>query len=438
MCLFRPDRRSLRLRLLGGLGVAALLVAGGTWMLHGLLLDRLAQDFLADRLQQEADFVMRRLRVGGPESLPLPPDADPAETFHHFYLLRVGERVFGTHDELLPQLSPLIEGHPEGAELVQWRDHRLLLWRVRFTLDGEPATLTVGEDFGGIEQGLSRLHRWIGAVAVTLLLLLLLLNLVAVNRALRPFGRLSMQLVELQRGERRRLDIETVSELEAPIAQLNTFLDEQERRQQRSRESLANLSHAIRTPLTAVMQALRSKRTLDDKRRTRILERLDDIDEKLESELRRSRIAGRSTGQQHTGMVEVTSMLEMFRILYPSRTFALHRPEITDYRLPLERQDGMEMLGIVLDNAGKWAHGRVELTLLAAPCRLILEDDGPGVADDRLAQLGRRGLRLDEQYRGHGLGLSILAQLAERYGGRVTYARARLGGLRVEITFADR
>lgn len=405
-------------------------------MLHGLLLERLAQDFLADRLQQEADFVTRRLRVGGPESLPLPPDADPAETFHHFYLLRVGERVFGTHDALLPQLSPLLEGITEGAELVQWRDHRLLLWRTRLTLEGEPATLTVGEDFASIERGLSRLHWWIGVVAMALLLLLLLLNLIAVNRALRPFGRLSLQLAELQRGERRRLEIETVSELQAPIEQLNTFLDEQERRQQRSRESLANLSHAIRTPLTAAMQALRSKRTLDDKRRTRILERLDDIDGKLENELRRSRIAGRSAGQQHTGLVELTSMLDMFRILYPGRTFVLDRPEIVDYRLPLERQDGMEMLGIVLDNAGKWAHGRVELTLLATPCCLVCEDDGPGVPDEMLDQLGQRGLRLDEQRRGHGLGLSILAQLAERYGGRVTYARARLGGLRVEVTFA--
>ncbi|WP_244613137.1 sensor histidine kinase [Modicisalibacter radicis] len=405
-------------------------------MLHGLLLERLAQDFLADRLQQEADFVIRRLRVGGPESLPLPPDANPAETFHHFYLLRIGERVFGTHDALLPQLSPLLEGITEGAALVQWRDHRLLLWRTRLTLEGEPATLTVGEDFASIERGLSRLHWWIGVVAMALLLLLLLLNLLAVNRALRPFGRLSLQLAELQRGERRRLDIETVSELEAPIVQLNAFLDEQERRQQRSRESLANLSHAIRTPLTAVMQALRSRRALDDKRRTRILERLDDIDEKLESELRRSRIVGPSTGQQHTAMAEMVSMLDMFRTLYPDRTFLLNTPDITDYQLPLERQDGMEILGILLDNAGKWAHGRVELTLLVAPCRLIFEDDGPGVPDEMLAQLGQRGIRLDEQYRGHGLGLSILTQLAERYGGHVTYARSRLGGLRVEVVFA--
>lgn len=429
----RPNWRSLRLRLLGSLGLAALVVVGSTWVLHGLLLNQLARNFLADRLQQESELVVRRLGTDGPTVLSLPPDASPADTFHHFYLLRTDGRVYSTYDALesLP-----VERAAEGAQLVQWRDHRLLLWRTRFSLDGKPATLTVGEDFAGIERGLTRLHWWIGAAAVALLLLLVLLNLFAVNRALRPFGRLSRQLIELQRGERRRLDIKTVSELKAPIAQLNTLLDEHERRQQRSRESLANFSHAIRTPLTAVMQALRSKRALDDTRRTRILERLDDIDEKLESELRHSRIAGQSTGQQHTGMAEVTSMLEMFRTLYPDRVFILDDTAIVDFRMPLERQDGMEMLGIVLDNAGKWARQRVELTLLAAPCRLRLEDDGPGVPDTMLERLGQRGVRLDEQYRGHGLGLSILAQLAERYGGRVTYDRSRLGGLRVEITLA--
>ncbi|OHZ00200.1 hypothetical protein BC443_10630 [Salinicola sp. MIT1003] len=433
--MLRPNSRSLRLRLLGGLGVAALIVVGSTWILHGLLLDRLAHNFLADRLKQESALVIGRLRIDGLKALSLPPDANPAETFHHFYQLHMNGRVFSTHDALK---SLPIEESGEGAELINWRNHRLLLWRTRFFLGGESATLIVGEDFTGIEQGLTRLHWWIGAVAVALLLLLILLNLFAVNRALRPFSQLSRQLIELQRGERRRLQIKTVSELEAPIAQLNTLLDEHERRQQRSRESLANLSHAIRTPLTAVMQALRSKRAMDEKRRMRMLERLNDIDEKLESELRQSRIVGQSTGQQHTGMKEITSMLEMFQTLYPNRFFILDDTSITDFRMPLERQDGMELLGIVLDNAGKWARQRVELTLLAAPCRLRIEDDGPGVPNDMLGQLGQRGMRLDEQYRGHGLGLSILAQLAARYAGHVTYDRSRLGGLRVEITFVPR
>ncbi|MFC0337837.1 Signal transduction histidine kinase [Kushneria avicenniae] len=435
--MFRPDRRSLRLRLLGTLAIVALMVVALTWLLHGMLLDRLAREFLSDRLQQEALYSVRHLQnTNDPERPMARTVTGNVEIFHHFYLLDAEGHVQSSHPDLMSALAPLLKGPTEQAEEVQWRDHRLLLWRTRFMLDGHPATLVIGEDFASVERGLARLHLWIGAISAAVLLVLLLLNLVAVNRALRPFSRLARQLVELQRGTRARLEIETVSELDAPIEQLNAFLDDQERRQQRSRESLANLSHAIRTPLTAVIQSLRSRRTLDETRRARLLERLDDIDEKLDAELRRSRIAGPHTGQQCTTMSDINSLLEMFSSLYPEVMFALEAGTHTaDYQLPMERQDGMEMLGIVLDNAGKWGRQRVELTLCSHPPGLRLEDDGPGVPEARLPRLGQRGWRLDEQRHGHGLGLSILAQLMERYGGRIRYARASMGGLRIDIDF---
>ncbi|WP_227875977.1 sensor histidine kinase [Kushneria konosiri] len=435
--MFLPDRRSLRLRLLGTLTIMAMTVVIVTWWLHGMLLDRLAREFLADRLQQEALYSVQHLQSShGPESPDPRVMTGSVDIFHHFYLLDVNGQLKSSHPDRLPALTPLLKGPLEKAEERQWRDHRLLIWRTRFMLEGQPATLVIGEDFASIERGLARLHKWIAVISAAILAGLLLLNLVAVNRALLPFSRLARQLVELQQGKRSRLEIETVSELDAPIEQLNTFLDDQERRQQRSRESLANLSHAIRAPLTAVIQSLRSRRELDAERRTRLLERLHDIDEKLGAELRRSRIAGPGAGQQSMSMADVNSLLDMFTSLYPDVMFALDtRAETTATRWPMERQDGMEMLGIVLDNAGKWARQRVELTLCDQPPGLGIEDDGPGVPDELLNQLGQRGWRLDEQRHGHGLGLSILAQLMERYEGQVRYTRASLGGLRVDIEF---
>lgn len=435
--MFLPDRRSLRLRLLGTLTIMALTVVIVTWWLHGMLLDRLAREFLADRLQQEALYSVQHLQSShGPDSPDPRVMTGSVDIFHHFYLLDVNGQLKSSHPDRLPALTPLLKGPLEKAEERQWRDHRLLIWRTRFMLEGQPATLVIGEDFASIERGLARLHKWIAVISAAILAGLLLLNLVAVNRALLPFSRLARQLVELQQGKRSRLEIETVSELDAPIQQLNTFLDDQERRQQRSRESLANLSHAIRAPLTAVIQSLRSRRALNAERRTRLLERLHDIDEKLGAELRRSRIAGPGAGQQSMSMADVNSLLDMFTSLYPGVMFALDtRAETTATRWPMERQDGMEMLGIVLDNAGKWARQRVELTLCDQPPGLGIEDDGPGVPDELLGQLGQRGWRLDEQRHGHGLGLSILAQLMERYEGQVRYTRASLGGLRVDIEF---
>lgn len=436
MCWYRPEWRSLRLRLLAWLGAIALVVMGVTWLLHGMLLQDLARDFLSNRLRQEANYTIERLRSGGTIETSAVQDGKPDfEIFHHLYALQVDGSVSTSQPTLARALKPYLSGPDETAVDIQWHDMHLLVWRENFMLNGFSATLLIGEDFAQVERGLSELHWWIGGIAATVLILLLALNLLAVNRALRPFARLREQLTALQSGQRQRLQVETVSELDALIVQLNTFLNDQERRQQRSRESLANLSHALKTPLAAVIQSMRSRRALTEQRREQILARLHDIDEKLASELRRSRIAGPYTGQRHVTRAEVDELCEMFRVLYPERQFHVETTADNNSTLPVARQDFMEMLGIVLDNAGQWSYRHVRLQLAASPPGLCVEDDGPGVADEQLKQLGQRGLRLDERRHGHGLGLSILMQLVEQYRGRLAFDHASLGGLRVCITF---
>jgi signal transduction histidine kinase len=104
-----------------------------------------------------------------------------------------------------------------------------------------------------------------------------------------------------------------------------------------------------------------------------------------------------------------------------------------------ERQDFEEMVGNLVDNASKWAHGRVSIRAEAVdqddyPHLLVaVEDDGPGLPpDDRKAVIGR-GRRLDETKPGSGLGLSIVADLATLYRGRFRLEEATLGGLRAVI-----
>ena len=94
------------------------------------------------------------------------------------------------------------------------------------------------------------------------------------------------------------------------------------------------------------------------------------------------------------------------------------------------------MLGIVLDNAGKWSRQQVRcrLAINATTLRLTVDDDGPGVPHEEHDRLGERGRRLDERYPGYGLGLSILAQLVTHYAGQLYYSSAPEGGLRVEMT----
>ncbi|QEA37637.1 sensor histidine kinase [Pistricoccus aurantiacus] len=440
MSSLRLDPRSLRFRLLVWLGGIALIVVGITWILHGILLNDLARDFLGDRLRQEASFIVKRLNQDSLSNQSWPDSSSPAsQVFHHLYALRLGDSINSSHPRWLPHLEPYLQTAKEGLLELHWRDRHLLIYRVAFTLDGQQGVLLIGEDLAQIEAGLATLHRWVAAIAGLVLALLILLNLVAVNRGLRPLAALQRQLEELRNGQRRRLAFELPSELDPLVNQLNRFMDEQDKRLKRSRESVANLSHALKTPLAAVIQALRGSRLIDSQRRAKMLVRLEDMHAQLEAELRRSRIAGPYTGQRTFIKREAEQLIDMFGALYPDKHFSLTTdfataPPGQDVMVSVERQDFTEILGILLDNAGKWAKHDVHCHLTYnTQLTIRIRDDGAGVAPQHIPQLGQRGLRLDEGRPGHGLGLSILRQLIEQYSGRLCFETAKTGGLEVIV-----
>ncbi|SFU96208.1 sensor histidine kinase [Halomonas korlensis] len=436
MSSFRIDRRSLRFRLLAWLSGIALLVAVATWLLHGILLQDLARDFLGERLEREADHAIEQLQQ---DRLAIPMTLDSAsrsyQIFHHLYVLQLSGITSASDDRWQEILAPLLDEADDALIEVKEDERHLLVYRRRFTRDGEAGVLLVGEDFSQVEAGLQQLHWWVAGIAAGLLVLLVTLNLLAVNRGLVPLSRLRDQLGQLQDGERERLSLDVPAELDGLVMQLNRFMDEIDSRLQRSRESVANLSHALKTPLAAVTQVLRGSRPIDEVRRKKLVQRLEEIHAQLDVELRGSRIAGPNAGRLSLLHRDGTRLIEMFRGMYPDKRFHLLLPEDSDQRVPVESQDLSEMLGIVLDNAGKWAAREVVCKVAVdGALRISVEDDGPGVAEKDLSGLGQRGMRLDERQPGYGLGLSILTQLMPRYSGQVRFDIGPLGGLRVELT----
>ncbi|CAM3472782.1 sensor histidine kinase [Halomonas lysinitropha] len=430
------DRRSLRIRLLAWLSGIALVVTVITWLLHGILLKDLAREFLGARLEREADHAVEQLRYDYLSTAAVLKSASRGfQIFHHLYVLRIGDDISASDSRWQEELQFLLDESNEVLVEVRQGQQHLLLYRRPFSLDGEEGVLLIGEDFSQVEAGLHRLHWWVGGIAATLLVLLVALNLLAVNRGLVPLSRLRDQLGELRTGERERLSLDVPSELDSLVVQLNRFMDEIDTRLQRSRDSVANLSHSLKTPLAAVTQVLRGSRPIDTTRRQRLVARLEEVHAQLDAELRYSRIAGPHAGRISELSRDGSRLVEMFRALYPDKRFHLILPDRQDQRIPVESQDLSEMLGIVLDNAGKWAAREVRCRMcLDDRLTLVVDDDGPGVPEAELPRLGQHGRRLDEGRPGYGLGLSILDQLLTRYAGRVRYSPSPLGGLRVEIT----
>jgi signal transduction histidine kinase len=158
--------------------------------------------------------------------------------------------------------------------------------------------------------------------------------------------------------------------------------------------------------------------------------------------LERARIAARLTVVNNVTDVSpvVRSLARTMEKTHRDKTLSIKidTPEIARFRG--EKQDLEEMVGNLVDNACKWAQGRVAVEVHAERqepgrerVRIVVDDDGPGLTPAEREQVARRGLRLDESKPGSGFGLAIVVELAGLYGGALTLGTAPLGGLRADL-----
>ena len=138
----------------------------------------------------------------------------------------------------------------------------------------------------------------------------------------------------------------------------------------------------------------------------------------------------------------IESLVRTFQKIYRDRALDFDVRLEGAPRFRGEKQDLEEMLGNLLDNAGKWASSRITLRLvldLAAETGgqdfldITIDDDGPGLSEDQREQAVKRGRRLDETKPGSGLGLSIVADLAAVYAGQFSLNASPEGGLRATL-----
>jgi signal transduction histidine kinase len=107
---------------------------------------------------------------------------------------------------------------------------------------------------------------------------------------------------------------------------------------------------------------------------------------------------------------------------------------ITDHLcFPLDRTDLAEVLGNLIENAARHAARSVRITDENQPS-LVVEDDGEGIEPSHLSRVLARGIRLDEQGSGAGLGLAIVQDVLDAYGWGLELSRSQLGGLKAVIS----
>ena len=431
-------RGSIRGRLLALLLPAAVVLMGAAWVIHELLLQRMMDQFVEQRLRDEAGFLEHQLKASeGDDASPvMSTGAYFEQVFHHAFAIRMAGRETAEPERWRPALRAMLTRDETGLITHHvkrdGRSGQLLGYRTRVALEQGTATIVVAEDVSVLQASRQAFRWWTAAVFAVLLLLLVLAIWFAIRQSLRSVDHLGKALHELRHGQRERLDVTPPEEFRPLVAQINQLLEMLDQRLKRSREALANLSHSLKTPITAVQHILEdSDRPLDTETRHQLAQRLGSTNHQLEAELRRSRFAGAQAGKSALPVPQTRDLIWMLGRLHPDCGFELDTLLNEEQRWPIEEQDFNEVLGNLLDNAAKWARQsvRVSLTETADWLEMAVVDDGPGVAPEHRAELGTRGLRLDEQTPGHGLGLAIVREIVSRYGGEVRFETASTGGL---------
>jgi signal transduction histidine kinase len=290
----------------------------------------------------------------------------------------------------------------------------------------------------------SDIHRFEYSLAATFILLALALGastMAQVRFGLSPLRRLQSEVTAIRRGEGDRIEGAFPPDL-APLAgELNLLISSNREIVERARTQVGNLAHALKTPLSVITnEAEADPSPLSGKVREQAQVMRDQVNYYLD----KARAAARSNvvGNTTDAVAATEQLVRTFQKIYRDGVPAFETQFDGELRFRGEEQDFQEMLGNLLDNAGKWASSNVlvSLSLEAGAAGsgqdfliLCVDDDGPGLPPEDREQALKRGRRLDETKPGSGLGLSIVGDLAAVYAGDFTLEDGVLGGLRARL-----
>lgn len=273
----------------------------------------------------------------------------------------------------------------------------------------------------------------------------LLVNAIAILFGLRPLDRIRRSLEEIRAGKTEDLQGSFPREIAPLTGEVNALIDNNRRVVERARMQVGNLAHSLKTPIAVL---LNESRNMEPDQARLVEEQASAMQNQVQHYLDRARIAA----QQNSVLVRTDTAQTLQRLvrvmerLNRDTAFQLQLPTAVP-DLAMEQHDVEELLGNVLENAGKWARDTIHISVEATPIgtveaakpegqhqvQICVEDNGPGMPGDQLAEAMKRGKRLDESKPGTGLGLSIIKEITAEYKGRVDLGRSPLGGLRVTL-----
>ena len=305
---------------------------------------------------------------------------------------------------------------------------------IRMDPNLEPLVFLATAPTTGIKEDVAEYSNHIVIGFIVLGLGLLLAVVLQVRVALRPFKAISARIGDIREGKADKLPEAQLEDVQPLVDELNNLLDHNAVLVKRARNQLGDLAHAVKNPLAVIKNAAHNMET---GQKDLVLKHTQDISRNIDHYLSRARTFGTEKVLGSRASIKTTAddLVYAMQRIYQDRDLVFDLSRLQGCWFRGESQDLEEMLGNLLDNACKWAKSRVAIACGTDDGRLVImvEDDGPGIAEEEFENVIRRGHKLDESMPGHGQGLGIVKDIAALYGGSLKLAKSELGGLQAKL-----
>ncbi|GAB0056816.1 Adaptive-response sensory-kinase SasA [Candidatus Magnetaquicoccaceae bacterium FCR-1] len=428
-----------------GLAVALVVVMACQWLLVTLVMRQVVRDYVVSRLEHDAENLLANLDLTLMPGLALNPERiDPIYTqpwSGHYYQIHVREETLRSRSLWDAELTVDMPGQDKSL-MTESRPWARSLWSITraYYKQGHAVLVVVAEEMSHVERGVWVLQLGHGAISLLAIAVLLMLQRRALRRAVAPLNQAGVALREIEQGATPSLPVQGLFvEILPFVIAINRLLALLHARLERSRQAAGNMAHAIKTPLTVLMRLIEGEELRDHvELRARIVRQIELIRALTSRELKKVRLSGVRSPVGRLEMIgELRVLVDVMRRAHGGRNLRIETRMPDSLSAIIDREDLLELVGNLLDNACKWAVGRVRLSVTDADgWTLRVEDDGPGCAPEQFERILRRGGRAEdaEGVAGQGIGLSVVQEIVLDYGGRIALGRSEaLGGFCVEV-----
>jgi len=447
------NRRSLRLRLLGGAAlwiVLALIAAGAVigWMFTANVERSMRSDLTASLNRLVAQIDPAAPDPVAATALPDPRYGTPMSgVYWQVEDVPAGDnwRSRSLWDHVLDTSGATAPGGVERFSTLAGPGNQSLSAMVREVSFASPDgtsekryRVTLAEDRAPLDESIRQFGGDLVLALAVLGLALILAAWLQVQLGLMPLKNLRAGIGAVRRGEAQKLPTRYPTEVLPLVGEVNELLEQQQKSMEFARARAADLAHGLKTPLSVLRNlAADMKDSQSSAAGAEIDEIVGEMDDRVEYQLRLSRLRMRAPTHQLSASLNdtVTRTIAVLSRTQEGEDLDWQVEIAPRLKVDIDPHDLMELVGVILENAAKWGKSLVTVTgsANAATAELRVADDGPGLTDEQISQLGVRGQRHDESRRGSGLGLAIALEVVALNSGTMHFPRASEGGLEVIV-----